>query len=92
MFGFLACFFIFVAALFWDKHPLVSATMGGLTILSICISAFNWRLALIDSGKNTFLLGFYRYPYALIICIILFLAGVLFLAQGIMTYKNASKK
>jgi len=54
-----------------SKPPIISLLLGVGTILFVCLSGYNWRLALIDSGKNTAWLGFSRYPFALIILVAL---------------------
>ncbi len=53
------------------------------TMVFIMLSAYNWRLALIDSGKNPAWLGFERYPAALILVVIVFTAGCYLLVTGI---------
>ena len=59
------------------KKPLIGFVSSIAAMALTCLTGYSWKLMLIDSGKDTTLLGFSRYPAALIIlCILLLLAAV----------------
>ena len=55
-----------VCCLFYKKSILSFAGSISAMVLT-CLTGYHWREMLIDSGKDTALLGFYRYPAAVII-------------------------
>lgn len=59
------------------KKP-ISGFVCSIAALALSIwSGYSWKRLLIDSGKDTALLGFHRYPAAVILlCILLLLAAV----------------
>ena len=59
------------------KKPFIGFVSSIAAMALTCLTGYSWKLMLIDSGKDTTLLGFSRYPAALIIlCILLLLAAV----------------
>ena len=77
LFGFLALITV-IAAICWGKRSMVPGLILSIsTILLVCLSAHNWRLALIDSGKNPAWFGLCEYPFASAVLYILLLAAVL---------------
>ena len=59
------------------KKPVIGFVSSIAAMALTCLTGYSWKLMLIDSGKDTTLLGFSRYPAALIIlCILLLLAAV----------------
>jgi len=74
---------IFAVALLIGKKPVFSGILGILTLALVGLSAYNWWLALGDSGKNQQWLGFGRYPVAVIILVILAAAGVVCVIDGV---------
>lgn len=71
------------------KKPFLGFVSSIVTIAMTCWTGYSWRLMLIDSGKDTTLLGFNRYPAALIIlCILLFLAVVSMIASVILIVRK----
>ncbi|MBQ5683900.1 MAG: hypothetical protein IIV26_10285, partial [Peptococcaceae bacterium] len=68
---------------FIKKKPLLRAFWGVVTMVFITLSAYNWRLALIDSGKNPAWLGFERYPASLLLVVIVFVGGLYLVASGL---------
>ncbi len=50
-----------------NKKNLVGIVLSLLSIILLVLSAYNWRLALIDSGKNPAFLGLQRYPFVPVI-------------------------
>ena len=93
LFGTLSLCSVVVAVYALRKLPLVSMSMGLLTLVFAYLSACNWRLALLDSGKNTAWLGAERYPLVLCIYIVLFGFGFASLIGGTIRCikKNARK-
>ncbi len=59
------------------KKPVIGFVSSIAAMALTYLTGYSWSLMLIDSGKDTTLLGFSRYPAALIIlCILLLLAAV----------------
>lgn len=69
-----------------EKKPIIGIILGFATTVSAAISAYNWRLALIDSGKNPELLGFNRYPFVLPVYCVFITLGIACLIIGIIQY------
>lgn len=60
------------------KKPFLGFASSIVTMALTCWAGYSWKLMLISSGKDTTLLGFNRYPAALIILAILsFIAFIL---------------
>ena len=77
LFGTAALTAVFASvALLSVRRYALSIIFGVLTMFFVVLSACNWRLALIDSGKDPAWLGFARYPAALITLAVL-LCGAL---------------
>ena len=53
-----------------------SAAFGLISAVFTVLSAFSWRSALIESGKDTALLGFGSYPLAVILLFLIFAAAL----------------
>lgn len=83
VFGMSAAFICLYALCFIKNKPLLRAFWGVVTMVFITLSAYNWRLALIDSGKNPAWLGFEQYPTSLILVIIVFAGGLYLVASGL---------
>lgn len=83
VFGMSAAFICVYALCFIKNKPLLRAFWGVVTMVFITLSAYNWRLALIDSGKNPAWLGFERYPGSLILVVIVFAGGLYLVASGL---------
>ena len=74
IFGLVALTFaIFAIVLLAVKKSVLSSIAGIITVGFVCLSAYNWWLALGDSGKNQQWLGFDEYP--LVVIILLALTG-----------------
>ena len=59
------------------KKPFIGFVSSIAAMALTCLTGYSWKLMLIDSGKDTTLLGFSRYPAVLILlCILLLLAAV----------------
>ena len=76
-------FAIFAVTLLIGKRYTLSGISGIITVVFVCLSAYNWHLALGNSGKNQAWLGFGQYPAALIILTVLAAAGLLSAATGL---------
>lgn len=71
------------------RKNILEAVLGLCTSLFSLISAYNFRLALIDSGKNPDFLGFYRYPIVFPVYCIFVILGIALLVHGlIMAYRK----
>ena len=82
-FGLLVCAGLSVAL--WcllRKRPVGALVGGGIAMILTCLTGCSWREMLIDSGKETALLGFQRYPAVLVILVILFLCGLITMVSG----------
>ena len=83
IFGMSAAFICVYALCFIKNKPLLRAFWGVVTMVFITLSAYNWRLALIDSGKNPAWLGFERYPIPVILVVIVFAGGLYLVVSGL---------
>ena len=83
IFGMSAAFICAYTLCFIKKKPLLRAFWGVVTMVFITLSAYNWRLALIDSGKDPAWLGFERYPASLILVVIVFAGGLYLVVSGL---------
>ena len=83
VFGMSAAFICAYTLCFIKKKPLLRAFWGVVTMVFITLSAYNWRLALIDSGKDPAWLGFERYPASLILVVIVFAGGLYLVVSGL---------
>jgi len=77
LWGFISLTIIIIAfcCLFYKKY-LCCLLCSISSFIPIGLTGYHWFLMLEGSGKNTSLLGFSRYPAALIILLILFLLSV----------------
>ena len=64
------------------KQPVFSGIAGGATIIFVCLSSYNWWLALGDSGKNQRWLGFEHYPATVIVLMALIVVGICCAIKG----------
>jgi len=55
------------------KKPILGFLSSIAAMVLTCLTGYSWKLMLTDSGKDTALLGFSRYPAAPVILCILFL-------------------
>lgn len=62
-----------------------------VTIALTCCTGYSWKIMLINSGKDTTLLGFNRYPAALIILAILLLTAIILLIESIIWIVRQNK-
>ena len=83
IFGMSAAFICAYTLCFIKKKPLLRAFWGVVTMVFITLSAYNWRFALIDSGKDPAWLGFERYPASLILVVIVFAGGLYLVVSGL---------
>ena len=58
------------------KKPILSMILSAADLVFAFLSGYNWRLALVDSGKDPAWLGFQRYPASLILLLLLAAAGL----------------
>ena len=65
------------------KKPFWSFVSNIVAMALTCWTGYSWKLMLINSGKDTTLLGFNRYPAALIILAILLLVAFILLILSI---------
>lgn len=75
-----------------DKKHAAAVILSFISLLMTVLSAYNWRLALIDSGKNPALLGFYRYPLVPVILLLLCVGSILCLILSIVFIIKHKKK
>lgn len=68
------------------RKNIMEAVLGICTALFALVSAFNFRLALIDSGKNPAFLAFDRYPFVFPVYCVFIAAGVVLLIHGIVRH------
>jgi len=83
LYGVLSLAFAAIAISMLRKLPIISALAGLFTNIFVVMSAYYWRLALIDSGKNTAWLGAERYPLVLCVYIVLACMGCICVVCGI---------
>ena len=84
VFGFIALTCAIIGLVFLKANkPLLSSVTGIITVCFVVLSGWNWRLALIDSGKNVQWLGLDQYPFAVIILLVLAAAGFSCIIMGI---------
>ena len=90
IFGTIALVCAAVALILLRRHACISAIFGTLAIAEITTSLYNWRFALIDSGKNTQWLGFDLYPPVAIICAAIIAAGLVCIISAVRRCSNQS--
>ena len=71
LFGLLALTCVISALACLRRPPLLGLLLGLAAVAFVFLSGYNWRLALMDSGKDTAWLGFSRYPPAPVILAVL---------------------
>ena len=69
----------------FNKKYLLGICGSIASVFLTVLSGYSWRKMLIDSGKDTALLGFYSYPAALIILVLLSVcAAVMLIVSAVM--------
>lgn len=84
------CLLSSLTALAARKH-IAEAVLGPCVTLSAVISAYYFRLALIDSGKNPAFLGFARYPFVLPVYCVFAVAGIVLLVHGLLRHRKKAR-
>jgi len=75
------------------KKPVIGFVSSIAAMALTYLTGYSWKLMLIDSGKDTTLLGFSRYPAALIILAALILtAFIMMIVNGILILKRSKSK
>ena len=75
------------------KKPFIGFVSSIAAMALTCLTGYSWKLMLIDSGKDTTLLGFSRYPAALIILAALMLtAFIMMIVSGILILQRSKNK
>ena len=69
-----------------NRKRVMSICFGLFVVPLVCLSGYNWRLALIDSGKNPAWLGFSRYPFALITLLLLVMVALFSIITNILQF------
>ena len=73
------------------KKPFGSFVSNIVAMVLTCCTGYSWKLMLMNSGKDTTLLGFNRYPAALTILSILLLAAFILLIVSIIGIVRRNK-
>ena len=82
--GMFAVVVLIVSACFlYCKKPFWSFLSSIVTLALTCWTGYSWNSLLMSSGKDTTLLGFHRYPAALILLAILLLAAFVLMIVSI---------
>ena len=92
IYGLFAFFSVLIAFLVLRDKPLISVLLGIITYPLLILSGYNWRLALIDSGKNPAMLGYARYPFALITLITFAVLALICILVGIILILKRRKQ
>ena len=74
---------ILAACCVYAKRPLCGLIGSVMTAVLTIQTGYYWKSMLLNSGKDTTLLGFDRYPAALILLAVLLLAAALIAAVSI---------
>ena len=74
------------------KKPVLGIASSIVTVILTFLTGNGWRELLISGGKDTTLLGFQRYPAALIILGILLVAAFVVLAVSIIWIARRNEK
>ena len=74
---------ILAACCVYAKRPLCGLIGSVMTAVLTIQTGYCWKSMLLNSGKDTTLLGFGRYPAALVLLVLLLLAAVLIAAISI---------
>lgn len=75
------------------KKPVIGFVSSIAAMALTYLTGYSWKLMLTDSGKDTTLLGFSRYPAALIILAALMLtAFIMMIVNGILILKRSKSK
>ena len=64
------------------KKPIGAIVCGIAVMVFSCLTAYYWKQILIASGKNVTMLGFNRYPAAVIILAALMIGALIVLVIG----------
>lgn len=75
-----------------DKKYVAAVILSFIALIMTVLSAYNWRLALIDSGKNPALLGFARYPFVPILLMLLLIGSLVAFVLGLWFRKKRKTK
>ena len=75
----------------YHKKPFLGFASSIVAMALTCWTGYSWKLMLINSGKNTTLLGFNRYPIAVIILAILLLTAFILLIVSIIWIARQNK-
>ena len=74
------------------RKPVSGFICSIAAMVCVCLTGYFWREMLINSGKNPALLGFERYPAALVILVVLFLGALTTLAISIFGIAKLNKR
>ena len=91
-FGVFALMAVLAAVALLRKSPLASALLGEAAVALEAMCAKNWLLALADSGKDTAMLGFERYPAAAVMLAAIFVAALSCIVLGIVFFVKSKTR
>ena len=90
--GFFALVFLIISiCCMYYKKPIGGIVCSVATMALTYLTGHSWKEMLIGSGKNTTLLGFNRYPAALIILAMLFSAAFILMIVSIIGIVRQNK-
>ena len=83
--GFAASIFLMISICCLYHKKLVWGIVCSAAAMAVtCLTGYSWKEMLIESGKDTTLLGFHRYPAAPMILITLLLIALILMVLSIM--------
>ena len=90
--GFFALAFVIISiCCIYYKKSISGIVCSAAAMILTCLTGHSWKEMLIGSGKDTTLLGFNRYPAALIILAILLLTAFILMIVSIIGIVRQNK-
>jgi len=91
--GFLALTFLIISiCCLYYKKPILGIVCSGAVMILTYLTGHSWKELLMESGKDTALLGFVRYPAAPVILAVLFIAAFILMILSVVVIARRNKK
>ena len=91
--GFLALAFLIISIYcLYYKKPVLGIVCSGAVMVLTYLTGCSWKELLMESGKDTALLGFVRYPAVPVILAVLFIAAFILMIVSVVVIARWNKK